>query len=538
MRRTWEEIIELVLHKVLTPSMCRAIMRVSGFRAGGDAEVDPEDIDPWFPGGGYPGDFFNRASSGQFFARWRWETPQWIVSKLKLKAIRDEPDYYIGKEIPIGTHTVGNPISGGGEQSSMDYSGPGEQGDLPGTPAFGGIGDGKPTMGDVPHHFYRLELRNARHAAGPNPYPSVQPQPVPPFNTYRAQPQPDQRFHEEIWAGERRKELLRWDNIPVGTWHFPYNVDWFVTKRDLSARYNQNRRRQMKLRTGWVKGNPPADLHLRYSTNGGASWQDLMSVNLQPGGIRNTGWVPFPEGAAADVLLGSFITVRSPISRLDMSQVDAFMRWEPIDPKDLVAYDEFGTSHHQPRGVQTLSFGLAAPGRLVPANGRYYFADYKMAPESEQYYPFSTSNFSPPTKAEAIRSFYWDRGPGSGLGGSPGWTAIWLVQRNRPTAKVTVQMVQTLGGPPDNDVAILPEGDGVRVQLAWDYINSTSPSQNHQDGRLAHIHGHVWFGAEHSGDGIMRPDSERGLTSNNYNQKGIGRCNENDVYSAYRWLWG
>lgn len=519
MRRTWRAILEAILNKALSPEMCKAIIRKSGFRPGGDVTLNPRDIPPWFPKGGYPGDVLLTRRNSQFqsfWQAWQYRTASWVRAKLFYKAIDDDPDYYAGKQIPLGTTTIPEiQLSGsfvveqGGAQLFEWLQAGNASFDLV------NIGRDYPYFGDTPSHFYRFSARNARHDVGSSD------------------------FLTKIWDGETKRELLVWENIPAGTWHYPYNVDWFVTKRDLSARLNQNRRRQMKMRTGWVEGSPPADLILRYSTDA-QNWTDLMSVDLAGTSlVHSTGWLPFPEGPTAnDVFLGLFLRARSPIAKLHMGQVDAFMRWEPVNFRDMIPYDEFGNAYHEPRGHQTLEFDLAPPGRLTPhPDGRYFFVQAKAAPESEQYWPEPigpTSSLTPKGDLATDYFFY------PGLFGIPGWTNAWIMTRDRPSeAKITCQMVASAG--PDG-YQIVPEGDGIRVQMGYDWFRQTPSlgvANAHQGGKSAHMIGHVLFGMQHGGDGIMRPESERGpLTSQNSNVKGIARPNENDVYSLYRWLWG
>lgn len=39
---------------------------------------------------------------------------------------------------------------------------------------------------------------------------------------------------EAAKVGDYVEELLVWEDIPAGFWYYPFNVDWFVTKRELT----------------------------------------------------------------------------------------------------------------------------------------------------------------------------------------------------------------------------------------------------------------------------------------------------------------
>lgn len=138
--------------------------------------------------------------------------------------------------------------------------------------------------------------------------------------------------------GMTRNELLVWEDIPTGFWHYPFNVPWFVTKRELTARDGQYLGRQIKLRGHAIEGGD-ADLKFCASTSGTGSWATLVSADLSGGGAFNSGWMPFNEAAAADVFLGLFVDVRSSISTLHMGPIEVLMRWSPrgtLNPEEFL----------------------------------------------------------------------------------------------------------------------------------------------------------------------------------------------------------
>lgn len=169
----------------------------------------------------------------------------------------------------------------------------------------------RPHLGDDhPVALYTLALRNIDYTVGASP-----------TNNSRAVNIPI------VEDALRRQELLVWESIPAGMWYYPFNVEWFVTKRELSVP-GKYLARQIKLRTGWVQGSPDATLHFRYSTTA-TSWTTLVSVSLAGGGVKNSGWVDFNEAAAADVYLGVFLEAHSSITSLHMGMIEVLMRWAP-----------------------------------------------------------------------------------------------------------------------------------------------------------------------------------------------------------------
>lgn len=130
-------------------------------------------------------------------------------------------------------------------------------------------------------------------------------------------------------VGLSASELLVWEDVPPGFWYYPFNVPWFVTKRELNARPGQYLPREIKLRGVVAEGSPNAEMKFCYSTSGSGVWTSLVSADLSGGGGFNSGWVAFNETAAADVYLGLFLNAHSSISRLHMGPVEVLMRWSP-----------------------------------------------------------------------------------------------------------------------------------------------------------------------------------------------------------------
>lgn len=123
-----------------------------------------------------------------------------------------------------------------------------------------------------------------------------------------------------------RNEMLVWEDIPSGEFYYPFNVDWFVGRREITARGGQYLPREIKMRGSVLEGTPAANLRFKVSADA-SSWTTLVSADLAGGGPFTTGWLPFNENVAGDVYLGLFLNARSSISRLHMGPVEVLMRW-------------------------------------------------------------------------------------------------------------------------------------------------------------------------------------------------------------------
>lgn len=316
-RKTWEEIVELIVGRVLTIPVARAILRRSGWRPG--TTVSDEVALSWIPPGGFPGDVLHmvalspfRPPTGEityslfgFFRHvFRWETPQYILQKQLLESGFETVPFHDAPDTEIGQYHLH--LFPSDQTFPILQSGPAS---LPARPSFG-------------NQSIPLVTFAAR-----NPDYQAQTEIVPKYSGF--DPIPDGVI-DGPEDGARSPELLVWESVPAGTWLFPYNVEWFVTKRDLSARPGQYVPRQIKLRT-CVVGNPAADLILGYSASSPTGpWTTLVSLNLQPGGPRSSGWVPFIEGAAAgDVWLALLVRARSSIGVLHVGPIESLMRWAP-----------------------------------------------------------------------------------------------------------------------------------------------------------------------------------------------------------------
>lgn len=269
-RRTYDEIIEMLIRTVLTPSVARDILRKSGFRpqAGGGP------LGGLIPPGGEPGDQlwykFSSPASPSDPTTW---IPTWFKPNY-LSAIEDgmppelaKPWLGDNKPVPIFTFGTRNP----------DYTGI-------------GAADRNGTV-------------------------------------------------EAARIGDRAEELLVWEDVPSGFFYYPFNVEWFVTRRELNARPGQYLPREIKLRGVVVEGNPDCDLRFCHATSSSGPWTALVSADLSGGGVFNSGWVTFDEDAADDVYLGLFVDVRSSISVLHMGPIEVLMRWAPrgsLNPEDFL----------------------------------------------------------------------------------------------------------------------------------------------------------------------------------------------------------
>lgn len=265
-RRTYNEIIEMLIKSVLTANLARDIVRRSGWRpgAGGDGGGSLGGL---IPAGGEPGDQL-----------WYMD-PQVPASPVWFK-----PNYLSAVE-----------------------------GGMPPQLARPWLGDDKP----VP--IFTFGTRNPDYTG---------------ISTADRDGTVD-----AATVGDRAEELLVWEDVPEGFYHYPFNVEWFVTKRELSARPGQYLPRQIKLRGVVVEGNPDCDLKFCASASGTGSWATLVSVDLSGGGPFNSGWITFNEAAAADVFLGLFVDVRSAISTLHMGPIEVLMRWAPrgtLNPEEFL----------------------------------------------------------------------------------------------------------------------------------------------------------------------------------------------------------
>lgn len=316
-KRTWEEIVELIVGRVLTIPVARAILRRSGWRPGMGTTDDPSG--GWIPPGGFKGDLLYAVwltndwpylPEEKYFI-WgypfrivfRWHTPQYQSNNYDLGEAEVTSSGGLSEE-QLGTyHLYLTP-------SSVEH---------PVLPTFAMLQPLAPRLGNQSIPLLTFGARN----------PDYRSQETPPdfYSGFETAPDSVIQGPED---GDKSQQMLVWESVPAGTWLFPYNVEWFVTKRDLSARPGQYVPRQIKLRT-CVVGNPAADLILKYSPSSPTGpWTDLISLNLQPGGPRSTGWVAFPEGAAAaDVWVAFFIRARSSLGQLHIGPIESLMRWAP-----------------------------------------------------------------------------------------------------------------------------------------------------------------------------------------------------------------
>lgn len=318
--RIYGEIVELLLHKALNTSLCRSILRKSGFRpgsaAGGTPEVPADTSAPLFPTGGKPGDLVRLRWPGAFGNNstsyaWYWDTPRWLRVK-RWRAWVASVDYFYPKTTP-------READGGVATYTSLSAGASVQFPIAGNTSISGIGvpwtAQFPGMGQTPTVLHSLALRNAYYARGEGSHTA------------------------NVVAGERAQEFLVWQDVPAGTHLYPYNVEWFVTRRELSARAGQFLKRYVKL-TAQPIGSYDASLSIRVSTDL-SSWAPIATIDLSSpgvGGVRGS-WVEFNEALAGDVWLAFFLEARSDIESLNMGPVEALMRWERRSQE--FPYEEF-----------------------------------------------------------------------------------------------------------------------------------------------------------------------------------------------------
>lgn len=265
-RRTYNEIVEMIRATVLDANVARKILRASGWRPGAGADADGGgNLGGLLPAGGNPGDVLWYSFDEPPGLPETW-IPQW-TQPAYLQRIQEE---------------------GWATDRAHPH-----------------LGD------DHPIALYTLALRNPDYTVG-----------ITSDNNERDENIP------VVEDALSRQELLVWEDITPGTYYYPFNVDWFVTKRELSVpgRYLA---RDIKIRVGWVGGSPDATLHFAYSASGTGGWESLVDVSLAGGGAKNSGWVTFNEAAASDVYLGLHLEAHGSISSLHMGPVEVLMRWKP-----------------------------------------------------------------------------------------------------------------------------------------------------------------------------------------------------------------
>lgn len=329
-----------MIRTVLTTALARAILRKSGWRPGASVKGHESD---WIPPGGYPGDYLRRSTvstgldpgpnSTQFFKGngqkyvFHWITPFY------LRARRQQyPDnFYTGQLFPVTEPLNYNQI---GEAQGFDLP--------PSKPDYAsGISFGEVRTTTPPQLLLQF--------SGHNPFMGGD-QDIPSYDGWYEVDfgVPRETVVDPVLEGSSADEFLVWESIPAGTWYFPYNVDWFVTRRDLTYPADAVRPRMIKMRAA-VTGNPQADLICAYSTGGPTGpWSELISVSLSGGIAPNTGWRYFPEGAAStDVWMCLRLRARGGISRLNIGIIEVLMDWEPWRE------DQLPQEFVPPRGPET-----------------------------------------------------------------------------------------------------------------------------------------------------------------------------------------
>lgn len=114
---------------------------------------------------------------------------------------------------------------------------------------------------------------------------------------------------------------LRWSDIPSGSWYYPFNAEWFVTRQDLA------RADQMELvATNFEAAD--ATLWIMYSEDL-SSWSGICSVDLSSTGPLRSEWVDLSEGHRQDVYLAFWIVANSDIDSTHTANVQARVRFFP-----------------------------------------------------------------------------------------------------------------------------------------------------------------------------------------------------------------
>lgn len=125
------------------------------------------------------------------------------------------------------------------------------------------------------------------------------------------------------------KQYLIWESIPQGTWYFPFNVPWWVRKVDLGGSVRSLCPIQINVGACLVEGGVPAELVVRYSTSSNhGPWIDLAACDLSGGGLVRSEWEAVPDGAKGDVFLGLFLRARAPIAKLHVIYAESRVRWD------------------------------------------------------------------------------------------------------------------------------------------------------------------------------------------------------------------
>ena len=259
---------------------------------------------------------------------------------------------------------------------------------------------------------------------------------------------------------------------PGSYWH-PLNIPNYVTKWDLSGATAFKTQvtvtdagENVDLRAVWADS---------YADLIAGDWQYLgAGIPLDTEGHFQTSWQSPPE--ASDVVVGFVLEAYEEQSSLAVGTAE--IRVKGVGDADALTCD----------AADTISFNLAAPGRLT-VEGDIYYADYKISPSNFGY-----------TEAQ-VRTLVSDA-----LGGSSGWQQAGIIARETPSATITFQMVEnvTCSGTPAVGCS-QTSGGSTLVTLKHSRVVA-----GYGRNIVNHEAGHAYFSAGHTGSGIMHGGSPDG----------------------------
>lgn len=306
MRWTYKEILELLLNKVLSFPVCRAIIRKSGIRTRVLEAV-------LLPPGGRKRQVLAKVGNNFFWAD--------TVFRGFLEHDRDGTSRY---DPNFGSYPEGQfPSTTGATITGTDAGVAGTEADWSKTaPNQLGLG---------PRRI--IHFGNLRNPVAPSPD----------YYQQMAANNPglgDDYFHlsdatkrMQPIGNHRARQFFIWENIPAGYWYYPMNLHHFNKRVDFSAAITMDVHQTVRVGACVVEGNPDAELVLVYSTASRLGpWTQLAAVDLAPGGPVRGNKNQLPDGAKADVWVCLQLHARSTVAKLHLSYATAWAEWLlPID---------------------------------------------------------------------------------------------------------------------------------------------------------------------------------------------------------------
>lgn len=332
-RRTWDEIVELILRLVFQVAIAREILRRAGFW--------PPTAGLGVPPGGKRGEWLVKGDGYEedgTFVHYGVDTYHWQGPLERTFDLRQE-DYDPTVTAPKQFNTGPRPVISFHEFRNITAEAPdfnrGGHPDYEFENAWSRVVMQPPNWPDTPDPEYPpyngpetytddwifTPSANGTSGGGGTPiyyFAHHHHQPAPPTKPY---------------ARHDVHQYFVWESIPAGDWYYPLNVDWFVKQVDLGAGARLGCPIQINVQACVAEGNPSAELLVKYSTaSRSGPWTTLASCDLSPGGLVRSEWQNIPEEAQGDVWLSLFLRAHGGVSRLHMVYAEARVRWDP--PED------------------------------------------------------------------------------------------------------------------------------------------------------------------------------------------------------------